>query len=107
MVVEVLGRSFLRKVDGGEIKGIELATSLLVEVIQHFVDDTFLSGDSLMSEARAQKHVLEIYVVNAGQKINLDKRKVFFFNTEPDIQRRVLNILGYNIAYVFGDLIDC
>lgn len=50
-----------------------------------------------MLEARAWKHVLEIYVVNVGQKFNLNKSKVFF-NTELDIQRRVLNILGCNTA---------
>jgi len=49
-------------------------------------------------EAKAWKHVLEIYVVNAVQKINLDKSMVFFFKIEMDIKRRVLNILGCNTA---------
>ena len=84
MVAEVLERALLRKVERGEIKGIKLTTSLSVEVIQQFVDDTFLSGDSSILDARSCKHVPEIYVVNAGQKINLDKSKVYFFNTKSD-----------------------
>ena len=34
MVVEVLGRVFLRKMEGGVIKGIKPASTLLPEVIQ-------------------------------------------------------------------------
>lgn len=85
MVVEVLGRAFLRKMEGGVIKGIKLSSMLRPEVIHQFMDETFLSGESSMGEARAWKSMLEIYAVNAGQKINLDKSKVFFFNTPPNI----------------------
>lgn len=100
MVVEVLGRAFLRKVNMGDIKGIKSATSLVVEVIQKKFDDTFLSGDSSVFEAKAWKHILEIYMVNVGKKINLDKIKVFFFNMKHDIQRRVLNNVGCNMAFL-------
>ena len=71
---------------GGIIKGIKLASTLPPKVIQQFVDGTFLSRESSVGEARAWKLVLEIYVVKAGQKINFDKSKVFFFNTPPDLR---------------------
>ena len=51
-----------------------------------------------MGEARAWKLVLGIYVVNVGQKINFDKRKVFFFNTPPILQWIIVNILACNIV---------
>ena len=49
-----------------------------------------------MGKARAWKYVLEVYAVNARQQINLDKSKVFFFNIPPDIQQRIVNVLGCN-----------
>lgn len=53
MVAEVLGSLFLRKMEGGEIKGIKPTSTLLPEVIQQFVDDTFLSEESFVCEVRA------------------------------------------------------
>ena len=100
MVANVLGRAFLKVKERGEIIGIKPTTSLLVEVIKQFVDDTFLSRDSLVTKARAQKHVLEIYAMNASQKINIDQRKVFFLNTEPNIKRRVLIVLVCNTTFL-------
>ena len=50
-----------------------------------------------MGKDRAWKFVLEVYVINAGHIMNLDKSKVFFFNT-PHIQWRILNIFGCNIV---------
>ena len=76
MVVEVLGRAFKRNLEGGIIKGIKIASTLPLEVIQQFLDDTFLSGESSVGEARAWKLVLQIYAMNARQKINFDKRKI-------------------------------
>ena len=62
------------------------------------MDDTFLRRESLVGEARAWKSLLEIYVVNVGQEINFDKRKVFFFNIPPILQWIIVNILAFNIA---------
>ena len=90
MFSEVPGRAFKRKLEGGQggvvIKVIKPTSTLPPKVIQHSMDDTFLSGESLVGEARAWKLVLEIHVVNVGQKINFDKRKVFFLNTPPILQ---------------------
>ena len=86
MVAKVFGRAFKRKWEGGIIKGIKPTSTLPPKVIQKFVDDSFLSGESSVGEARVWKSVSDIYVVNAGQKINFDKSKVFFFNPPPDVQ---------------------
>ena len=51
-----------------------------------------------MGEARVWKSVLEKYAVNVGQKINFDKRKVFFFDPPPILQQIIVNILSCNIV---------
>lgn len=79
-------------------EGIKLVSTLPPEAIQNFLNDTFLSGESLVGEARAWKLVLEIYAMKVGQKINFDKSKVFFFNTPLDIQQRIGNFLACNVA---------
>lgn len=48
MVVKVLGREVCRLVVLGDLKGIQPATTLMLEVIQQFVDNTFLFGESLI-----------------------------------------------------------
>ena len=48
MVVEALGRSVKKLATSGGLKGISLATTLPSEVIEHFVDDTFFFGESLI-----------------------------------------------------------
>ena len=74
-----------KKYGRGVIKDIKPTSMLLSEVIQHFLDDTFLSEEFSVGEARAWKFILKVYTINVGYKINLDKSKVFFFNT-LDIQ---------------------
>ena len=47
MVAKVLRRSFTMLVGLGSLKGIMLATTLTLEAIQQFVDDTFFSENPL------------------------------------------------------------
>ncbi len=53
MVAEVLGRYFSKLVNVVCVKGIKLATTTDTEVLQQFVDDTFLFGESSIIEAEA------------------------------------------------------
>ena len=46
MVAEVLGRSFTKLVNTSCFKGIRPATSIETKVLQQFIDDTFLFGES-------------------------------------------------------------
>ena len=66
MIAEVLGRSFYKLVDSGCIKGVKPATNVEVEVIQQFVDDTFLFGESSIMEAEAWKMILHNYEESSG-----------------------------------------
>ena len=58
MVVEVLGRSFSKLVNTSCVKGIKPTTTADTEVLQQFVDDTFLFGESSVMEAEAWKTIL-------------------------------------------------
>ena len=68
MVAEVLGRSFTKLVNTGCVKGIKPATSVDAEVLQQFVDDTFLFGESSIMEAEAWKNILKSYEDCLGWK---------------------------------------
>ena len=98
MVVEVLGRSVSKLANIGCVKGIKPATIADIEVLEKFVDDTFLFGESPIMEAKAWKSILHNYEESSGQKNNYYKSKIYFFNTDASIQRKIRNILGYQSA---------
>ena len=66
MVAKVLGRPFYKLVSTGCVKGVKPATSAETEVIQQFVDDTFLFGESSVMEAEAWKMILHSYEESSG-----------------------------------------
>ena len=92
MVAEVLGRSFSKLVNTGCVKGIKPATAAETEVLQQFVDDTFLFGESFIMKAGVWKNILRNYEDNLGQQINYSKSKLYFFNTDDFMQRKIRNI---------------
>ena len=98
MIVEVLGRSFCKLVDTNCIKGVKPATSAEAEVIQQFVDDTFLFGESSIMEAEAWKMILHNYEESSGKKVNYLKSKIYFFSTELSLQKRIRKILDCQSA---------
>lgn len=98
MGAKVLGRSFYKLADSSCIKGVKPATNAEVEVIQQFVDDTFLFGESSIMEAEAWKIILHNYEEILGQRVNYHKSKIYFFNTDPSLQRRIRKILDCQTA---------
>ena len=76
MVAEVLGKLVCKLAALGDLKGIQLATALSLEVIQQFLDDTFLFGESSIQETRAWRNLHTNYEDYSGQQINLVKSKV-------------------------------
>ena len=95
MIAEVLGRSFYKLVNMGCVKGVKRATNAETEVIQQFVDDTFLFGESSIMEVEAWKMILHNYEESLGQEVIYDKSKIYFFNIEASLQRRIRKILDY------------
>lgn len=61
IVAEVMGRSFTKLVNTRCVKGIKPTTSVEAEVLQQFVDDTFIFGESSIMEAEAWKNSLRNY----------------------------------------------
>ena len=61
MVSKVLGRSLSKLVNKGCVKKVKPATTIDIDVLQQFVDDTFLFGESLVMEAEAWKTILRNY----------------------------------------------
>ena len=89
-----MGRSFSKLVNIGCVKGIKPATTVDTEVLQQFVDDTFLFGESSIMEVEDWKSILCNYEESSGQQINYYKSKIYFFNTDTSLQRKIRNILG-------------
>ena len=59
------------------------------------MDDTLLHGIPTFKEAKAYKWILEEFGEASGAEINHSKSMIFFFNTNPAIQRNLANILGF------------
>ena len=55
-------------------------------------------GMATIREALNMHKVLDIYLGASGRLINEDKSSIFFFNTPPSIQRRVAQILRFQIG---------
>jgi hypothetical protein len=59
------------------------------------MDDTLLHGIPMVKEAKAYKRILEEFGEASGVEINHSKSWIFFFNTNPAIQRNLANFLGF------------
>jgi hypothetical protein len=59
------------------------------------MDDTLLHGMPMVKEAKAYKQILDEFGEASGVEINHSKSMIFFFNTNPAIQRNLANILGF------------
>lgn len=60
---------------------------------QQFIDDTMLFGLSSPFEAKTIKKILNSYTSISGQEINTMKSNITFFNTNKELQMRILKIL--------------
>jgi hypothetical protein len=59
------------------------------------LDDTLLHGIPTVKEAKSYKRILEDFGETSGAEINHSKSMIFFFNTNPAIQRNLTNILRF------------
>lgn len=81
-----------------QLKGIKITSNMEPITHQQFVDDTMLFGLSNTTEAKTLKKILDSYTMISGQEINTSKSNIIFFNTNKELQRKILNILKYNIG---------
>jgi predicted adenine nucleotide alpha hydrolase (AANH) superfamily ATPase len=59
------------------------------------MDDTLLHGMPIVKEEKFYKIILEYFLEASGVEINHSKSMIYFFYTNPAIQRNLENILGF------------
>lgn len=94
-MMEGLSRSIKSATTTGEITGLKPFENFPTSTHQQFVDNTLLHGIPTIKKAKAYKHILEDFGEASGVEINHSKSMIFFFNTNPAIQRNLTNILGF------------
>jgi hypothetical protein len=95
MMMEGLSRSIKSTTATGEITSITPFKNCPTSTHQQFMDDTLLHGIATVKEEKAYKRILEEFNEASGVDINHSKSMIFFFNTNPAIQRNLANILGF------------
>jgi hypothetical protein len=98
LLVEGLGHLLKRNVELGNIQGWSWGGDLPSQSHLQFVDDTALMGMATVREATSLRQLLDVYLEASGQMINEDKSSIFFFNMPIPIQRRIANILRFQIG---------
>jgi hypothetical protein len=93
--MEGLGRSIKSATATGEITHIKPFENCPTSTHQQFVDDTLLHGIPTSKEEKSYKRILEEFGEASGAEINHSKSMIFFFNTNPVIQRNLANILDF------------
>jgi hypothetical protein len=95
MMMEGLRRSIKSTSVAGKIKGIKPFKKCPTFTHQQFIDDTLLHGTPTIKEEKSYKIILEYFGEASRAKINQSKSMIYFFNTNPAIQRNLTNILGF------------
>jgi hypothetical protein len=94
-MMEGLSRSIKSTIATGKIACIKPFKKFPTSTHQQFVDDTLLHGTPMVKEEKAYKIILEEFGEASGAEINHSKSMIYFFNTNPAIQRNLENILGF------------
>jgi hypothetical protein len=95
LMMEGMSKSVNNTTTTGEIKGLKPFENCPTSTHQQFVDDTLLHGTPMVKEVKAYKKILEDFGEASGAEINHSKSMIYFFNTNPTIQRNLANILGF------------
>jgi hypothetical protein len=81
LMVEGLGRYLKSMVLEGSLKGLPLHNLHSVPSHNQFVDDTLLMKTPTIREATKLNSILSNFTEASGMLLNLDKSKIYFFNT--------------------------
>lgn len=69
-----------------------------------FVDDLTLTSKVNMKSCTTIKNTLDFFCTHSGQKVNLDKSKIYFSpNCPEDITSTIINNLGIKVTKDFGN----
>jgi hypothetical protein len=94
-MMEGLSRSIKSGTAAREIRGIKPFEKTPTSTHQQFIDDTLLHGTPTVKKVKAYKRILEDFWEASGVEINHSKSMIYFFNTNPSIQRTLANIFVF------------
>jgi hypothetical protein len=94
-MMEGLNQSIKSATAEGELKGIKTFENYPTSTHQQFVDDTLLHGTPTVNEVKTYKRILEDFGEASRAEMNHSKSMIYFFNTNPAIQRNLANIPGF------------
>jgi exonuclease III len=94
LMAEGLGRYIKSTVLEGSLKGLPLHNIRPAPSHSQFIDDTLLMNSPTAREAQKLNSILSDFTEASGMTLNLDKSKLFFFNTPVAVQLHISKILG-------------
>jgi hypothetical protein len=94
LMAEGLGRYLKAAVLEGSLKGLPLHNLHPVPSHSQFVDDTLLMNTPTVREATKLNSILSDFTEASGMLLNLDKSKLYFFNTPATVQNHLSRLLG-------------
>jgi hypothetical protein len=93
-MAEGLGRYIKTTVLEGSLKGLPLHNIQPAPSHSQFIDDTLLMNTPTAREANKLNSILSDFVEASGMALNLDKSKLYFFNTPIVVQNHISRLLG-------------
>jgi hypothetical protein len=94
LMAEGLGRYIKSAVLEGALKGLPLHNIRPTPSHNQFIDDTLLMNSPTACKSLKLNSILSDFIEASGMTLNLDKSKIFFFNTPVAIQIHISKILG-------------
>jgi hypothetical protein len=94
LMVEGLGCYIKATILEGSLLGLPLHNIQPAPSHNQFVDDTLLMNTPTAREANKLNSILSDFVEASGMALNLDKSKLYFFNTSIVVQNHVSRLLG-------------
>jgi hypothetical protein len=93
-MAEGLGRYLKASILEGSLKGLPLHNIQPAPSHSQFFDDTLLLNTLTTREAIKLNSILTDFVDASGMALNLEKYKLYFFNTPVAIQNHISRLLG-------------
>ena len=93
-MAEGLGRCIKAKLTDGSLKGLPLHNLQLALSHIQFIDDTLLLNSPTVREANTLNSILSDFMEASSISLNLDKSKLYFFNTPVLVQTHISRLLG-------------
>jgi hypothetical protein len=94
LLAEGLGCYIKSAVLEGSLKGLPLHNIQPTPSHSQFVDDTLLMNSPTVREANKLNSILSDFTEASGMTLNLDKSKLYFFNTPAAVQIHISRLLG-------------